>query len=414
MTTTRAFGRPASMRLALAAVALLALAAPLPVRAEEPAAVPAATPASTAEAPTTAPSVRVVRAERREIAETLVVAGSLLAREEILVPAEIDGFAIVELLVEEGDRVTEGQVLARLMREPLETQLAQNDAQIARAEAAISQAESQIAEAEAMAEESRKALARTRTLRGSGFATGAKLDADAALAAVNRARVESANRARLLALSDKKLAEAQRREITWRLARTEIKAPRAGLVSRRTARLGAIAGMAGEPLFRIIAGGEIELEAEVADKDLPRIGQGLKVLVTPAGLPEGVSGTVRLVSREVDRVSRLGKVRVSLPADQRLFVGAFARGVIEIQRRQALSLPLAALTFERDGATVQVVTSEHKVETRPVTIGLVGEGEVEVVSGLAAGEDVVERAGTFLRDGDLVTPVAAEHKEAQR
>ncbi len=99
--------------------------------------------------PALAPAVTVTRAVEREVIERAIVTGTLVPREEILVAPEIEGLRITEVLVEEGDVVEKGEVLARLSRDLLEAQLAQNQAAIARAEAAISQAGSNIIQAEA-------------------------------------------------------------------------------------------------------------------------------------------------------------------------------------------------------------------------------------------------------------------------
>ena len=128
-----------------------------------------------------------------------------------------------------------------------------------------------------------------------------------------------------MAHAERRSAEAQGREIQVRLDRTEIKAPQAGIVSRKNARIGATASAAGDPLFRIIANGEIELEGEVTETQLVRIREGAVATVT---IDSGrlVDGTVRNVFPEVDRATRLGRVRIALPKDAALRIGAFTRG----------------------------------------------------------------------------------------
>ncbi len=163
-----------------------------------------------------------------------------------------------------------GQVLARLSRTTLEVQKTQNDAQIARAEAAIAQANAQIGEAQANLVAAENNFERTQTLRSSGNVSNETFDQRAAAARAARARVNSANQALAIATADLALAKAQGRDIEVKLGRTEIKAPRGGIVSRRNAKLGGTAAMAAsEPLFRIIADGAVELEAEVAEVELP-------------------------------------------------------------------------------------------------------------------------------------------------
>jgi len=355
--------------------------------------------------PAAGPSVTVTHAKTTEIVQSVVVAGSLTARDEVLVGPEVDGLSIVEILAEEGDRVAKGQVLARLNRSMLEVQKGQNDAQIARAEAAVAQATAQIAEADANLVQANNAFDRTKTLRESGNASAETFDQRSAAARSGQARANSARQALAIATADLASAKAQGRDIELRLARTEIKAPAGGVISRRSARLGAIAPMASsEPLFRIIADGAVELQADVAEVELPNLAIGQKVAVTPAGAREALAGSIRLIAPEVDKASRLGRVRVALDGDPSVAIGSFAKGVIETGRKTAVTLPLSAVTYVRGAATAQVV-KDGKVGTRKIGLGLMGGGRVEITSGLAEGEMVVARAGTFVRDGDLVTPV---------
>ncbi|MGO4403788.1 efflux RND transporter periplasmic adaptor subunit [Bosea sp. RAF48] len=380
--------------LALAAALLVA---PLPVVAQ--------TPAHTA--PAAGPSVTVTKAELTEIVQSVVVSGSMVARDEVLVAPEVDGLSIVQLLAEEGDRVARGQVLARLSRTTLEVQKVQNDAQIARAEAAVAQANAQIAETDANLVQANNAFDRTKALRESGNASMETFDQRAAAARSGQARANAARQLLAIATADLALAQAQGKDIDVKLARTEIKAPAAGIVSRRNAKLGATASMlpTTEPLFRIIADGAIELEAQVAEVELPGLKVGQSVSVLPAGAKNALAGTIRLISPEVDKASRLGRVRVALDGNPAVAIGAFARGTIETGRKRAVTLPLSAITYSRSGATVQTVR-DGRVTTKPVTLGLAGGGRAEIATGLSEGETAVARAGTFVRDGDLVTPVA--------
>lgn len=381
-----------------AMIALALLAAPLPLQAQT------AAPAAPAAA---GPSVTVTQAQTTEIVQSVVVSGSIVARDEILVAPEVDGLAIVELLAEEGDKVARGQVLARLSRVTLDVQKVQNDAQIARAEALVAQAKAQIAEADANLVQANNAFDRTKSLRESGNASIEMFDQRAAAARSGEARANSARQALAIASADLALAQAQGKDIAVKLARTEIKAPRAGIVSRRTARLGAMASMLPQtdPLFRIIADGAVELEAQVAEVELPKLKLGQGVAVTPAGANDALAGTIRLIMPEVDKASRLGRVLVALDGNPPVAIGSFARGVIETGRKRAVTLPLSAITYNRAGATVQSV-KDGKVATKPVTLGLVGHGRAEIVTGISEGETVVARAGTFVRDGDTITPVA--------
>ena len=167
--------------------------------------------------------------------------------------------------------------------------------------------------------------------------------------------------------ADLALARAQAVELQVRLGRTNIRAPVAGIVSRRTARLGAVVAGSGDPLFRIIQDGAIELEADVPELQLAKLRTGQPAQVETAGGPR--RGTVRLVSPEVNRVTRLGQVRVAVEGNEGLVIGSFARAVVETARRQGVLTPLSAILFQPGGAVVQVVR-DGVVETRPVKSGI--------------------------------------------
>ncbi len=387
----------------LALAGVLGLAAIGPASAVETAAVP--------DAATLAPVVSVVLAESREIVERAVVTGTLVPRDEIMVSPEIEGYRITELLVEEGDRVAKGQVLARLSREMIETQEASNAAAIARAEAAIVQARSQIVQAEAAQVEAKLSLERTQALVKTGNATAAVLEQRVSTAQGAEGKLAAARGGLQGAEADLATAKAQGAEIALRRARSEIRAPEAGIVSRRTARVGATATAIGEPLFRLIARGEIELEGDVPETAMPRLSVG-----DPARLDlengRKLEGRVRRIYPEVDRMTRLGKVRISLKEDASLRIGAFARGTVEVARRTGVAVPVSSLLFAGDGGASVLVAKDGRVEARKVVTGLSAEGVAEIRAGVAAGEAVVARSGSFLRDGDRIRAVPAAARAA--
>lgn len=358
------------------------------------------------------PAVTVAAADTRELVETAPVTGTLVPRDEVLVFAETEGLRVTEVLVEEGDKVQRGQVLARLSRDVLEVQLQQNIASVARAEASVAQAKNQITQAEAAEVEAADALKRTESLAKSGNATQATLDQRVSAARSTAGALAAARNGLTIAEAALKAAEAQKREIEVRLERTEVKAPANGIISRKTVRLGQTAAAgAGEPLFRIIRDGAIELEADVVETRLTRMKEGARATVS-LDAKTTLDGTVRLVLPEVDRATRLGKVRIALPADPRLRIGAFARGSVELARRSGVAVPLAAVQFTANGPVVQVIV-DGKVQARNVETGLSSQGLVEIVKGVTAGEKVVARAGGFLRDGDAVTAIEAKATEGQ-
>jgi len=346
------------------------------------------------------PVVTLATAERGWIEARVPVSGSLVARREVRVHALVSGHEITGIEAEAGDRVEAGQVLARLSEDVLAAQLAQAEAEYQRAEAGISQAESQIASAEANLTQAAATLERTRSLRQGGNASQAVLDQAIAAEASARAAAASARDGLGVARATLAQADAARRIARLNLDHARITAPVDGVVVARTARLGALSGGGDEPLFTLIAGGEVELEADVIETALSQLEPGDTAEIEVAGLGP-VAARLRLAPAAVDPVTRLGAARIALAPDPRLRPGLFAGGWIITDRRQAVTVPASAILADDGGERVQVV-KDGRVETRPVRAGLIWQGRREIVEGVAAGEAVVARAGAFFRSGDQV------------
>lgn len=348
-----------------------------------------------------------------EVMAQVSVSGTLVARQEVQIYPQVQGFEITELLVEPGDTVEQGQLLARLSDATLKAQLAQAEAEYQRSEAGLSQARSQIASAAASENQAASALERVQRLQRSGNASQAALDQAVSAEASARAGAASAADGVAVAQAQVVQAAAARDIARLNVAHTEIKAPVAGVVSNRNAELGAIAGSGAQPLFTLIGNGQIEVAGEVIETALEQLNVGDTALMRVAGVGE-VSGEVRLVPASVDPVTRLGIVRVSLEANPSLRTGLFASGWITTERRDAVTVPSSAVLASDNpvGEVVQVVR-DNRIQTRPVKAGLLWQGRREIIEGVAVGETVVARAAAFFRDGDPVDPVSASTQQAQ-
>jgi HlyD family secretion protein len=349
-----------------------------------------------------APAVTVTRATVRTLVETIAVSGSIVARDEILIGPEIEGLRILELFADEGDSVVAGQVLARLSRETLDAQLAQSDAALLRADAQIAQAQSQIRQAQANLGQTTPDLERAQALIRTGASTQALVDQKLAADAAARAALDVARASLNVSNADRASLEAQRRELQVRISRTEVRAPVAGIVSRKNARVGAIAAGVGEAMFKLVANGFYELEGEAFETRLVRLapGQVARVRVGDVVIP----GKLRMVSPEVDRLTRLGRVRILLEPSSAVRIGGYARGDIETGRVESISLPGGALLYEGAQPMAQVV-KDGRIATRKLRVGISADGFTQILDGVSDGEEVVARAGAFLRDGDFVRPV---------
>ncbi|MFB2550079.1 efflux RND transporter periplasmic adaptor subunit [Ensifer soli] len=353
------------------------------------------------------PAIVVTTVETRALTDRVRASGTIRPVEEIYVAPLVEGLSIRSLGADIGDRVAEGATLATLNDDALILQKSQAQATLAKAEAAIAQFEAQLAEAKANAEEAERVAGRAERLSATGTVATATADQARAAATAARARVNSAEQAITVARADTKVADAQIDDIDLRLSRTAVKAPAAGIVAERTAKVGAVASGAGTPLFTLIRDGAIELVADLSETDIQKVDAGQTAIVTIAGGTRTIEGKVRLVSPTIDAATRLGSVHIVLDARTGARAGMFANAEIVVAEANGLALPLSAVTTDRNGSVARKVEDDVVRQVKIVT-GIQDGGVVQVVEGLSAGDRVVAKAGAFVRDGDRIRPVAED------
>lgn len=402
--------------LSLSAVAVLALVLmPAQVGAEtasaaEPPAEPAAAAAAAvpADAPAAVlPAITVSKVARRHMTERVIASGFVNPVEQVNVQPLIEGQPIEQLRADVGDMVQAGQVLAVLSDSTLLLQKAQSAASLASARATIAQAEAQLLEAESSAAEAQRVADRTRKLADQGTATQAALDTASANAVAATARVSVARQSLEAARAQLALIEAQLANVELQLTRTEVKAPYAGRIVSRNATIGAIATAAGAPMFVIEKDGALELWADVAEADILRIEPGQTATLRGVGTAAPLTGTVRLVEPVIDSLTRLGRARITVSAEAGLRAGMFIEADVIVAEHDALAVPVTAISAAEGHQTVLRVR-DGVVELAAVTLGIREDGWVEVVSGLDEGDEIVTKAGAFVRPGDKINPVLAD------
>ncbi len=350
------------------------------------------------------PSISVLTAEKKPIAEELNVTGSFAAGELVLVLPEVEGLSVTEFLAEEGDTVKKGQVLVRLSSASVDIQVQQTKASLARNDLAIDQAKNQIEQAQISRDKADSDLERTKKLRTSGVATQQTFDQIQAAAETAHAQFSAANLALEGAKTDRLTIDAQMANLQLTKSRTEIKAPVDGYISSRSVQIGGIASGQKSPMYEIVANGTVKLLAEIPESDLPRVKVGQIASITINGFDKPIEGTVKLISPSVNQQTRIGIAHVAVKSDKLIPLGAFGRARIALAAADGVALPLTAVTFGDNGPTVQII-KDGKVQVRKVITGLVGTSDIEITDGVTPGEIFVARAGSFVRDGDAVTPV---------
>ncbi|MDR7298339.1 RND family efflux transporter MFP subunit [Pelomonas aquatica] len=355
----------ATLLLALAAASLLAL---------QPA--DAADDTAKAGAPKPALSVAAVQARSESWPQTLAANGSLAAWREVQVGTEASGQRIEQVLVDIGQRVKKGQLLAQLAAASLSAELAASKASLL--------------EAQASAQDAAATAARLKSLAGSDAVSAQQVEQAQAADAAARARVAA--------------LQARVKADELRLSHTRVVAPVDGVVATKEAVEGALP-QPGQTLFTLIRDGRLEWRAEVPGADLGRLAVGQKVRITPAG-GQALDGRVRLVAPTVDPANRMGRVLVDVPAHGTARAGMFARGEFVLGEAPVLTLPQSALLL-RDGFAYVFRVEGSKVRQAKVETGRRQGDRVEVKAGLKAGEPVVTQGVGFLADGDTVRVVAA-------
>lgn len=307
----------------------------------------------------------------------LSVNGSIAAWQEAVVGSELGGLLLAEVRVNVGDVVKRGQVLARFTNESVAAQVAQQKAAVEEARAALSEAESN--------------AERARTLSNSG-ALSAQQTTQYMIA-------ERSTKARLMS------AQAGLEVAQIRLRQTQVTAPDDGVISSRTATVGAVAAQ-GQELFKLIRKNRLEWRAEVNATDLLLIkpGQAVKLRATNGVT---VDGKVRMIAPTVDPVTRNAIVYVDLPEPGSAHAGMFGSGQFALGHSTALTLPQSAIVMRDGFSYVYQLGKDDKVTQTKVALGRRAGDRIEVVNGITTAMTLVEKGAGFLADGDTVHVVPA-------
>jgi RND family efflux transporter MFP subunit len=318
------------------------------------------------------PLVTVVVPVLGAVTSQVSLTGLISARNDMPIGNEGDAGRISEVLVEAGDRVHKGQVLARLNPITAQSQLDSAEASLdeVRANAAVAQSEW------------------ARAQQGGDIFSKEENERRRTTALTAQAKV--------------KAAQAQVRDARNKLAQTIILAPTDGIVLTRTAEVGQIAVPGSTVLFHLARDAEIEMRGQVAEQDVPRLSLGQTATVRLDGVAKSFTGTIWQIGAIIDAGTRQGTVRIGLPADQNLRPGSFARADIEVGSTTGVLLPQTAVLSDENGSYVLVVGSDNKLERRGVTVGGARSEGLLVSQGLSGGERVVAIAGAFLRTGEII------------
>jgi len=329
--------------------------------------------------------VSTVHVQRGELRQEVFGTGTLEAKVVVNLSAKITG-KVAEVLVDQGDTVTNGQTLARLEARDF-------DDAVRAAEAALGQAQAELDKAEVD-------LKRDRDLVQSKAIPRSELDATETAFRVAEARLRN--------------AEAQSGVAKARLADTQILSPISGLVISRNLEIGSTV-VPGTPIFRLAETNTLWVQAMVDEREAGKLTLGQTARITfRSAQGQSFPGKLTRLAREADRVTEEREADVTaqrLPSDW--FIGAKADVYIETARKADVrQIPVGAVLRSEDRTDVFVIVGK-RAHWRPVTIGLTGRDNVEVVSGLDAGDSIVANpygSKQPLTDGQRVEPREAKRR----
>jgi HlyD family secretion protein len=392
-----------------------------------------------------APTVAVAPVSAHAVERTVDATGSLLAWEEVTLNTAVPG-TMARLLVDLGDRVAAGQVVAELDRRELTLGVEQAEAGVAAAQDSLRQARAQVEAgqaqlrqvresrraleaklngARAVLEEARVNLERTKKLVEGAFVAQKDLDVartqhESALAQYQTAQVDLGLYADQVRVAEAQLeseqsavrvaeADLRRRDAELALARKKLgdatlRAPIAGAIARRHLNPGQYAPE-NTPVFTIVQGDPLKFAGSVTEQAALGVqpGQLVRLHVEPAAGRE-FSGRVTRVSPAVDVASRTMLIEAEVPNHEGLLKpGLFARATIVLRLdRDVPFVPESAVSYFA-GLTRVFVVADGTVRERAVTLGVRQGDLLEVVKGLQAGEQVATSGLAQLQDGAPVT-----------
>lgn len=324
-----------------------------------------------------APSVTVITPGQASVEGMITASGSLAARRAMPIGVVGEGGRVVAVLVEQGQWVRAGQVLASIDRSVQSQQARSAAAQIdvAKADASLAQAN----------------LDRALQLVERGFISKADVDRLTATRDAARARVA--------------VAQAQYNELLARNARLNIVAPADGLLLERNVEPGQTVGAGSPPLFVVAKDGAIEMLARLGEEQLARLTVGVQAEVVPVGSDKRFTGQVWQIEPTIDAQDRQGTARIALAYAPELRPGGFAGATIKTGQINAPILPESAVLSDEQGSYVYIVDKDNKAQRRGVKTGPITSSGITIASGLDGTERVVLRAGGFLAPGETVNPV---------
>ncbi len=363
--------------------------------------------------PPRAPAVAVVRAAAADLSRDLELTAEFRAYQEVELHAKVAGY-LKEILVDVGDHVKAGQLLATLEIPEMEDELRQATAGIRRSDAEVLRAKGDLARAEAAYAGVHSSYSRLAAVVKARPNLVAQQELDDALARDRSAEAQvAASKAAVTAAEQQvQVSQSGEERVKALSAYSRISAPFAGVITKRYADVGSMiqAGTASSsqalPVVRLSQIDRLRLVLPVPESVVSGVRVGMPLEVKVATLGRTVAGRVARFTGRLQTATRTMETEVDVnnPAGV-IMPGMFATALLKLDRRKgALAVPVAAVSGHDSSPSVLVVDDNGKIERREVKLGIETPDKVEILSGLKPGEMVVVGGRGELREGQNVEP----------
>jgi RND family efflux transporter MFP subunit len=318
---------------------------------------------------------RVVESQQRQVPLGLSSTGTVHARESAVISAQVMG-RIQQVLVHEGDSVRAGQTLVVLDDAALH-------ASVEQAQAGVKAAQNAQVAAQTNAALAASTLDRYKQLQSEKSVSPQEMDEVS-----RRAEAAAANLEAVRAQTD--AARAQENGARTMMSYTRLVAPFAGVVTARMADPGTMAAP-GVPLLQVDQAGALQLQASVDESAISAIHKGMKVPVAiDGGSPGNLAGTVAEIVPAADPSSHSFLVKIDLPSSTQMRAGMYGTAMFANGTKQAILIPRSAVVSRGSLSCAYVLDSQGIAQLRYLTLGSPQGDLVEVLSGVSAGEKLVD------------------------
>jgi RND family efflux transporter MFP subunit len=359
------------------------------------------------------PPAAVARVERRNLGSTLAIAGEFKPFQDVDVHAKVAGY-IRQIYVDVGDHVKEGQTLAMLEVPELAAQLTGAEAAVRAAEQQIRKAQGDLQRAQSSHAAAHSAYVRLKRASDSRAGLVAQQEVDDAQAKDLETEGQTASAEAELAAAKQQLevSQANQKQFSAMANYTRIVAPFAGVITNRYADTGALiaAGTSSStqaiPVVRLAQTSKLRLVLPIPESVVSQIHLGDPVKVRVQALDQEIEGRVSRFADSLDRQTRTMETEIDF--DNRaghLIPGMYTETRLSLrEKKNALTIPLEAVSRNGEEATVLAVNAENIVEERKVRLGVEDSTRVEVLSGLSDGERVIIGNRSEYHNGEKIQP----------